>query len=488
MNKLASSTVFLLLVLGLLAIPLPEGEPVAQEPSTPFVWNQDVVWDSLEQTFIATRNAGCESVTNEIEFALDSLAITIDSIDAMTRTPADPLWDSLERKLFPAAARVAACPEQAAELGRHVNKLRADAKRQSIDWDLNTVEARHQLYRLLYGSRTALEEVIVQGGDSTLALFVDDNIEPPATPSAEVLGVRIHSGDMLVSRGGYPTSALISRGSDYPGNFSHVALAHVDDDGTVSVIEAHISVGVTVSPAEKYLADKKLRLMVLRLRSDHPLVEANPMLPHQAAEVALGRASTEHIPYDFEMDYENHDRLFCSEVASSAYGQVGVTLWTGISTISRPGLRDWLAAFGVRYFETQEPSDLEYDPQLKVVAEWRDLATLKQDRVDNAVVDAMLEGADEGTPLTYPWYELPVGRLAKGYSAGINAFGGTGPIPEGMSTPAALRNKSYTKLHGQFAVEVTDGAESFARTNGYEPPYWQLVALARTAVGSTPAQ
>ena len=36
----------------------------------------------------------------------------------------------------------------------------------------------------------------------------------------------------------------------------------------------------------------------------------------------------------------------------------------GISRISSPGVARWLAAFGVRRFETQEPSDLEYDPQL----------------------------------------------------------------------------------------------------------------------------
>jgi len=37
------------------------------------------------------------------------------------------------------------------------------------------------------------------------------------------------------------------------------------------------------------------------------------------------------------------------------------SLWSGILHISSPGLRKWLAAFGVRHFETQEPSDLEYD-------------------------------------------------------------------------------------------------------------------------------
>jgi hypothetical protein len=120
------------------------------------------------------------------------------------------------------------------------------------------------------------------------------------------------------------------------------------------------------------------------------------MLPHRAASLALERARAGHIPYDFEMDYSDPSHLFCSEVASWVYRELGVTLWMGISTISKPGLRRWLASFGVRHFETQEPSDLEYDPQLAVVAEWRDAASLFDDHIDNAVIDAMLEGADRG--------------------------------------------------------------------------------------------
>lgn len=482
MNKLVPWSIALLVLLGALSIPLPEEEPPQQDVSIPFVWNQDAVWDNLEKTFVAVRSAGCRETDTTITGTLDTLANLVDSIDSEVRGADDPLWGEIETVLFPTAAMIAACPDQSNRLASLVHDLRARAKEQSIHWDLGSVEVRHRLYRILYGSRTALEEVIVQGGDTTLALYISDQVSEEATPTAEVHGVTIRSGDLLVSRGGYPTSALISRGSDYPGNFSHVALAHVDSTGSVSVVEAHISVGVTVSSAEEYLADKKLRLMVLRMRSDHPLVEADPLIAHRAATTAIERARVEHIPYDFEMNYGDSDKLFCSEVASSAYSQSGVTLWTGISTISREGLRAWLSAFGVRYFETQEPSDLEYDPQLVLIAEWRDLETLKQDRIDNAVVDAMLESAEDGQRLGYPWYMLAPGRLAKAFSAGMNTFGGTGPIPEGMSTPAALRNRSYTAMHNEYAARVESAAEEFRSSNGYEPPYWQLVSLARTVV------
>ncbi len=185
---------------------------------------------------------------------------------------------------------------------------------------------------------------MLQHPDSSLPLLVGRD-EPSATPSAEVHGVRIHSGDMLVSRGGYPTSALIARGNDYPGNFSHVGLVYVDSaTNEISVIEAHIEVGVAITTAEGYLADKKLRLMVLRPRADLPALVADPMLPHRAAGKILARARAEHIPYDFAMDYADPSGLFCSEVASTVYKDEGVTLWMGLSTISRsasaPGSRN----------------------------------------------------------------------------------------------------------------------------------------------------
>jgi hypothetical protein len=253
----------------------------------------------------------------------------------------------------------------------------------------------------------------------------------------------------------------------------------------ISVIEAHIEAGVAVSTADQYLADKKLRVMVLRPRADLPALQRDPMLPHRAASAMLARARREHIPYDFTMDYTDPSRLFCSEVASAAYREAGLTLWMGISTISRDGLRRWLSAFGVQHFATQEPSDLEYDPQVHVVAEWHDAATLFDDHIDNAVTDVMLEGADRGATLSYDWYTLPVARLMKAYSWARVQGGGAGPIPEGMPAAAALRNRSYGAEHAARSAALRAAAAEWRTANGYPPAYWTLVTLARAYGAST---
>lgn len=194
------------------------------------------------------------------------------------------------------------------------------------------------------------------------------------------------------------------------------------------------------------------------------------------------RALREHIPYDFTMDYQDPARLFCSEVASAAYRAQGLDLWMGVSTITREGLRRWLGAFGVEHFATQEPSDLEYDPQLVVVAEWRDPATLFDDHIANAVTDAMLEGADRGDALSYAWYHLPMARVAKGASWLVQRLGREGLIPEGMSAPAALRNRSYQDRHTALTGEVRAAAARWTAERGYPPAIWTLVAMARESV------
>jgi hypothetical protein len=471
----------------LVALVLPARAPEAEGAppgAAAFAWSRDAYWASLEARFAALLTDDCAVIEPAARREQGELEALLARLGREQVDPGSVLLDSLERRFFEIAPAAAACPALAAGYARLQASLRETVKDLSRGWSMRDPATRARLYGALYGARAAVEEVILHHPAEAPAMAVG-RPEPSETPGVTVQGVEIHSGDMLVSRGGYPTSALIARGNDYPGNFSHVALVHVDSlTGQASTIEAHIERGVSVSTAEEYLRDKKLRIMVLRLRRDVPALRADPLLPHRAATRALERARSEHVPYDFTMDYTDASRLFCSEVASSVYRDLGVTLWTGLSTISAPGLRRWLASFGVRHFETQEPSDLEYDPNLVVVAEWRDPASLAADHLDNAVVDAMLEGAERGDDLTFAWYRLPLARLAKAYSWVMLRMGRTGPIPEGMSAAAALRNQEFSARQRRLAARVTARAEEHIRSRGYPPPYWTLLQFAREAQSS----
>ena len=477
-----------ILILAYVVLLIPEQDIARKELTAlspqrvPFAWNQDAFWLHLQKQYAEARHAGCEQLIPLLTARMARLDTRLNALERMPLVPTAEELSAAEHAIFECAPLVAACSDWLGAFIERTASARRLVKTQSRRWDMNDSLARRTLYRLLYGSRAALEEVLLQMPAEVVPRLIAVGDEPSATPWASILGVNIHSGDILVSRGGAPTSALIARGSDYPGNFSHVALVHVDPKTHQgSILESHIERGVTISTPEEYLKDTKLRVMVLRLRADLPELLADPMLPHRAASRAFDEASRRHIPYDFEMDYREHSKLFCSEVASAPYQELGVTLWMGMSTISTPGLQSWLAAFGVRHFVTQEPSDLEYDPQLAIVAEWRDPLTLFKDHLDNAVIDVMLELAEEGEDLSYDWYALPAARVVKAYSLALNLFGGIGPIPEGMTATAALRNTVFTSKHEAIKRGLEVRATAYASERGYAPPYWELVRLARAA-------
>ena len=476
------------LVLGWLLLSIPAArlpEPVNPHKK-PFSWNDDPRWFALEQRFRELRAEGCEGGAAErIDVALRQGRRLVDAVGARAWGPDAAIFDTLEAGTFALGPMIAACPQRLGDYIHLVTRTRSLVKRQSQGWDVTMQPTRDRMYRLLFGGRAALEEVMLQDSMRSRPSLVLADDEPSQTPFARILGVSVHSGDFLVSRGGAQVSALIAVGNDYAGNFSHVALVYVDDKTSLaSVIESRPKTGVAVHPLEEYLGDVKLRVMVLRLRADLPALKTEPMIPHKAAALALADARSRRIPYDVEMDLQDDKRMNCSEVVSSAYRKVGIRLWMGMSSISSPGVTSWLAAMGVRHFETQEPSDLEYDPQVRVVAEWRDPETLFMDHVDNVVTEAMLRNAQRGERLTYPWYILPLGRLAKVYSSVLQAFRFAAPIPEDMSADAALRVLSFNTIHTAIRRRVLVRAEEFRQQQGYVAPEWELLEFANQAKGN----
>ena len=464
----------------ILLIPFRNTYQIHKGSGKPFIWNQDSLWKNLENEFWEAKMSGRVKIQKRINSLLKSSELLLNEISQRPLQPTNEKFSILEKQLFETAPLIPTCSDRFKDYINFYSRLREVVKEQSRSWNMNSSEAKNTIYRLLYGNRTAIEEIMLQLPSDKIDTLINGVDEPSTTPSSKILGVEVHSGDILVSRGGAPTSALIARGSDYPGNFSHIALVHIPENNkTISIIESHIERGVVISSLDEYLKDKKLRIMVLRIRQD--LIMYDPMIPHKAATYAFENVKAKHIPYDFEMNTSESEKLFCSEVASSSYKYFGINLWAVLSNISSYGPRNWLSAFGVKYFQTEEPSDLEYDDQLSVVAEWRDPETLYKDHLDNAVTDVMLEEADSGKVLSYDWYLLPIGRIAKLYSLILNLFGEVGPVPEGMSPEAALKNKNYSEDHEAIKNKLLKLAKDFETKNSYRPPYWELVELGREA-------
>ncbi|MGB0348112.1 MAG: YiiX/YebB-like N1pC/P60 family cysteine hydrolase, partial [Balneolaceae bacterium] len=348
-----------------------------------------------------------------------------------------------------------------------------------IRTDVDDLETRISLYKVMFGMRATTEEVLLQSKEEIEpVIYVTD--ESSATPSTELFGIKVHSGDLLVSRGGAEVSALISRGNDFPDNFSHVALIYVEEGtNTAYLIEAHIERGVAIASAEEYMNDGKQRFMVLRPRADLPELIAEPMLPHLAAKDVFNEVNTRHIPYDFKMDFYDSEKMFCSEVGSYAYKNRGIKLWESESTISSNGVVTLLNTFGVENFVTQMPSDLEYDPKLSVVAEWRDTEALYEDHLYNAVIDAMLECAELEVEIDVNHFMLPAVRLVKGYSVIQNWMDSEGPVPEGMNATQALKSDAFIQRHEYLKMITDEDIQEFNANENYLPPYWEMFRIAR---------
>jgi hypothetical protein len=473
----------LALIYGVLLIPAPHPEvpKSAHAGMTNFIWKQDAFWESLEKAFVSARRLPASELTREAGILFTNVETLVRQVEQQALGPQAPIFRQLEDSIFRLAAFVGAAPEMTDRFAGLVFRVRAAVKEQSWrnGWDMNSFAARSCVYRLLFGGRTAVDEVIAQQTQSMSRLETTNVASKSRSAALRLLDgtlIDVRSGDLLLSRGDAPSSAFIARGNDFPGNFSHVALAHVDAaTGELLIVESLIHHGLVVTRPDAY-ASNKLRLAVLRLRPDHPKLGANPHLAHCAASNLLERARTQRVPYDFAMDWRDSRKLFCSEVAASAYATQNVNLWMGMSHISSPGLKGWLAGFGVRHFQTQEPSDLEYDPQLQVAVEWR--GDLQRDRAHNAAIDAMLEGAEYGGRLDFPLWKLPLARGAKAISACANLFHLHGKIPEGMDASAALRQVALTERHNVLENHVRKHASLFRTEHGYTPPYWALVRMA----------
>lgn len=470
-------------IYALLLIPEATPPQINGAGKQPFAWARDALWQDLEKQLREARQLSPAGRMAEFEAKLERIHQALDRLTTTNLPPSDAAFNEAEAAFFQCAVLAAVNPERNNDFMAAASRFANLARWQSQSWPPDSVEARQRSYRLLFGQRAAVEEVMLQIAPAFDPMELAATNKPGATPFAEIQGVRIHSGDIFVSRGGAATSALIARGNDYPGNFSHVALIHVDEQTKqISVIESHIESGVGVRPIEAYLAETKLRIMVLRLREDLPAMQTNSLLPHHAAAVALSNSLARHIPYDFPMDYADPAKQFCSEVVSSAYQSQGLTLWSALSQVSTPGLTHWLTTLGVRHFESQQPSDLEYDPQLRFVAEWRNPEALAQDRMDNAILDARLEAAERGAKLEFNRWLLPPMRVLKAGCWGLNQLGATGPIPEGMSATTALRVEEFKKRHAVARERLKQAAAEFQKTKGYAPPYWELLLLAREAI------
>lgn len=275
--RVVKISVLLILAYFILMIPDFNRPEIKMAGNKPFAWNSDSLWHQLELNFITAKQINSKQSDSIIQLLFDAENKWLNEISETNINSTDARLNSLLNNYFILASFIAANPKQRNEMIDLYSNFRYQIKRQSQRWDLNETASRNTIYKILYGVRAATEEVLLQTDQLPFDAVMKGSTEESDLPFTNIFGIKVHSGDLLLSRGGAAVSALISRGNNYPGNFSHVALIYVDEKTNIPwLIEAHIELGVAVSSLEQYISDKKMRFMVLRPNAALPSIIKNP--------------------------------------------------------------------------------------------------------------------------------------------------------------------------------------------------------------------
>jgi hypothetical protein len=211
----------------------------------------------------------------------------------------------------------------------------------------------------------------------------------PSLPQGEPFSFR--SGDILLVRGIVHNSAAIARIGDVDSQFSHIGIVHIDERGRKSVVEALIADGATISNFDYALAHSLARAVVFR----HPDAELAAMAAHMIHDRVLKvqKGWGDHIYYDFSMEPEGYEKLFCAKLVKQAFdlASQGLVCLPMFPTTFKFASKDFLGRIGVTTEQTFAPGDMELEPGFVAVAEWRDYRKTSLTRLQDMILAKMFE-------------------------------------------------------------------------------------------------
>ncbi|MDH3976716.1 MAG: hypothetical protein OEV42_20835 [Deltaproteobacteria bacterium] len=354
----------------------------------------------------------------------------------------------------------------------------------SRTWPGDNTPVRDALYRTLSGGRLASEEVLVRLDDLMLSPLIMLGEGKSLTPAAVVQGIKVHSGDVLISGGGGLVSLLIARGNARPGKYSHSAIIYVDDEtGEARVLSSFPFRGTVKMSLAEYLERSNYSAILLRPASYVPALREDPLLPHKAASFIWHKAESAPASYDHEMNWNDDKRFFPEEMILTAYNSVGISLWAEREAPMPPVLIRWFDSLGLSGHTFLPPSYLEYDSHFVPIAEWINKEALGDERLTFAVMDALLHSAAMGAEVGYSYDEVPLALLAKTWSVLAGYRGRQPSVPDGLSPFEALRIRTLSeKVIPVLREDTRRVAHWFKEENGRNVNYLELRKIAEKAL------
>lgn len=202
------------------------------------------------------------------------------------------------------------------------------------------------------------------------------------------------SGDVLLVRGRAHNSAAIARIGDVDSQYSHVGIVYVDPAGKHFLVEVLIETGGNITPLRTALDHGLGRAILFRHRD--PVLAANA--GYIAYDYVRRSLSSQGRPilYDFTMRLEGYKRMFCSKLVRYAYEKASekqLMLSTFETKLDMKNA-DFFDRIGVLAHKTFAPGDMELEPDFDVVAEWQDYRVTADLRLQDMVMDKLLDWMD----------------------------------------------------------------------------------------------
>ncbi len=206
----------------------------------------------------------------------------------------------------------------------------------------------------------------------------------------------LRSGDIIMWRGSSAVSASIARLGDNENNFSHLSIVYKDPEtDRLYNVESLIESGLVVRSMEDVVIPKGAAKVVVYRHNNQELAQ-------RAAEIiyekAMERYSGKHVrTYDFIFDLEDHDNTFCSEVVYWAFKDASggrVELPTFLTKINLKN-RSFVDAIGMTTNTAFQPGDIELEPELEVIAEWRNFKQVRVNELMDNILSSMYRWMEE---------------------------------------------------------------------------------------------
>ena len=208
---------------------------------------------------------------------------------------------------------------------------------------------------------------------------------------ADASNVEFQSGDVIVMRGIIYNSAAIARIGDVDSQFSHAAMVHIDDRGHRTIVEALIADGAKLSSFDYSMSHNLARAVLFRHHDADLAAKAADRIFKRVQESQ--RSWKNHIYYDFSMELDNYDELFCAKLVRQAYDEAshGLLRLPTFPTTFEQANADFMARIGTTAKTTFAPGDMELEPDFHTIAEWRDFRRTSLIRLQDMVLVKMFE-------------------------------------------------------------------------------------------------